>query len=296
LSIGDGQSQASLQSSVTVSPGATLDLELANGENFANAIPNSGTITLSSPSSGPPVMNNFTVSGTISGPGNLVKIGANTVTLAQSNTYTGGTAINAGTLITGSISGTGAGPVVVNASGALGGSGKITGPVTLNQGGTIAPGADAIGAPGSTLHAASLLWNPGGTLVLQLGGQADDALALTGALTKGTTGAGAGAFTIDIEDPASISLGDFTLATFTKTNFSVADFTLELPGNYSGHLLETAKSLVLDVESGSGFQTATTFDATGDSSQLSTVPEPGSATLLAFAGASLLARRRRRMS
>jgi len=138
---------------------------------------------------------------------------------------------------------------------------------------------------------------------------------LTGALTKGTTGAGAGAFTIDIEDPASISLGDFTLATFTKTNFSVADFTLELPGNYSGHLLETAKSLVLDVESGSGFQAATTFDedslaseasplpevnpafsATGDSSQLSTVPEPGSATLLAFAGASLLARRRRRMS
>lgn len=73
--------------------------------------------------------------GTLQGPGQLVKNGAGTLALSGSNTYTGGTVINAGTL---SVTGTLASPVTVNAGGTLAGTGKV-GSVAV-QGGTIAPG------------------------------------------------------------------------------------------------------------------------------------------------------------
>ncbi len=86
--------------------------------------------------------------------GSLTKIGTGTLTLSHANTYTGGTIVNAGTLLVSNTtgSGTGTGAVKVNA-GTLGGSGIISGAVTIGTGN----GAGATLAPaGGTRKQATL--------------------------------------------------------------------------------------------------------------------------------------------
>lgn len=73
----------------------------------------------------------------------LTKEGAGTLELQGANTYTGATNVNAGRLIvSGSLSGSSA--VTVGPAGTLGGSGTV-GAVTVNSGGTIAPGNNSPG-------------------------------------------------------------------------------------------------------------------------------------------------------
>ena len=70
----------------------------------------------------------------------VTKTGDGVVVLSNNNTYTGSTAVNAGTLlVNGSLVNTAS--VAVNNSGTLGGTGSINGPVTVNDGGALAPGA-----------------------------------------------------------------------------------------------------------------------------------------------------------
>jgi autotransporter-associated beta strand protein len=72
----------------------------------------------------------------------LAKIGTNTLTLSGANTYGGGTLVSAGRLLVNNASGsgTGIGAVTVTSDGTLGGAGSINGPVTIEFGGTLAPG------------------------------------------------------------------------------------------------------------------------------------------------------------
>ena len=89
-----------------------------------------------------------TFSGVIQDGGSVTKIGTGNLTLINGNTYTGGTIINGGILLsnnpTGSGSGTGSGPVRVLV-GSFGGSGRVTGPVSIGTGsgpgGFLIPGA-----------------------------------------------------------------------------------------------------------------------------------------------------------
>jgi autotransporter-associated beta strand protein len=123
-----------------------------------------------------------TFSGVVSGTGGITKQGTGTLILSNANTYSGTTAVNAGTLLatntTGSATSTGA--VTVNGSGTiLGGTGIITGSVTL---GNTTPGAIVNPGPaGANGTAASV-----GTLTV-------GALTLTGANTLHIDAFGTGA-------------------------------------------------------------------------------------------------------
>ena len=80
--------------------------------------------------------NTDTISGVISGPGGLAKLGSGTLIMSGANTYTGATNVQAGALnVTGSL----ASSVTVESGASLGGTGAIGG-LVANSGATIAPG------------------------------------------------------------------------------------------------------------------------------------------------------------
>ncbi|MBJ6014753.1 autotransporter-associated beta strand repeat-containing protein [Salmonella enterica subsp. enterica serovar Derby] len=232
-------------------------LELNTGGDFTNAISGSGqvvksgdeTLTLSGAnsytggtliSSGTLVANDVNALGTgdvtdnavlelntggtfdnaISGSGQVVKSGDETLTLSGSNTYTGGTTINDGTLIATSVDALGSGDVTDNAvlelntggdfDNAISGSGQVvkSGDETLTLSGTnsytdgtlisggtlVATNLEALGT-GDVTNNATLELNTGGTFDNAISGSGqvvksgDDALTLSGSntYTGGTT-------------------------------------------------------------------------------------------------------------
>src|SRR5262249_42730601 len=79
---------------------------------------------------------NVTFKGVISGSGGLTVQGSGTVTLTANNTYTGPTTTSGKLVVNGSQPGS---PVTVNSGGLLAGTGSV-GALTVNKGGTVAPG------------------------------------------------------------------------------------------------------------------------------------------------------------
>ncbi len=147
--------------------------------------------------------------------GGFAKAGAGRLVLSAANDFTGDVAVNEGELaVTGSL---GAGGQVSLHAGALSGNGSIARPVMLFNGAAISPGIETV----DTLTADSLVWNAGGTLAFDLGAAADR-VSLGGALTRGTPGAYAFAFS-----PAGplVSGTTYTLVDFGSTDFAASDFS-----------------------------------------------------------------------
>lgn len=163
---------------LTVGPqGATIDASGSGALTWTNSSP----VAFSNPSTPSAVTFTLTGSSTASNvftpaltdPGtgqnvlNLIKNGAGTWVLpGNSNTYSGGTAINEGTLLVTNTGGsaTGTGAVTVNATGTLAGVGFVGGPVTVNSGGNLAPGD----APGTLTINNNLSLANGANLVYAL--------------------------------------------------------------------------------------------------------------------------------
>jgi autotransporter-associated beta strand protein len=130
-----------------------------------------------------------TYSAAISGLGGLVKAGTGMMTLSGTNTYSGATTINGGTLnVTGAIS-SGSGTMTVNSGGALAGTGSVAKPATIGSGGAISPGNGGAGAAGTLTLSGGLTLGTGAVLRMDLAGTTtSDKLAVSGAFSaSGTT-------------------------------------------------------------------------------------------------------------
>jgi autotransporter-associated beta strand protein len=176
-----------------------------------------------------------TFSGIIRRGGQIVKVGTGTLTLSnndstQSSDYSGGTTINGGTILvngqTGTNSGTGSGPVVVNAAGTLGGNGHALGAITLAgriQGGD---GVTVTGNP--TLTTGAVTFSNGSTLRVAVGG----ATPATVANSQVTTGSAAfnransaSVLTIHLFNDGTLNLNGLTNYSITLVNYGSTNAT-----------------------------------------------------------------------
>ncbi|MCX6905403.1 MAG: autotransporter-associated beta strand repeat-containing protein, partial [Verrucomicrobia bacterium] len=100
----------------------------------------------------------LTLTNDISGPGALIKTGPGALILKNAVTSTGPVAVQGGTLY---VDGIMSGPptVMVYSGGTLGGNGLISGDLTIQDGGTLAPGTNDVRGP-STLTVSNLMLNP----------------------------------------------------------------------------------------------------------------------------------------
>lgn len=154
-------------------------------------------VTISDPNGGPAltigigdgdsVVEALIVDGS-AGPGSLRKVGSGTLELRNNNDYTGGTAIDGGTIVLATTelnTAAGYGLVSVNAGGTLAGSGFCVQGI-VQAGGVASPGTPA--APVGTLLSVDLTLLPGASTVLDLQGTGDgnvDALLIQNAVLGG---------------------------------------------------------------------------------------------------------------
>lgn len=237
--------------------------------------------------------NNVTISTALTTDGTgggLIKKSGGILTLSGTNTYTGATSVEGGTLKLATGSSIASTPTITIASGAtldvtslasssltlggtqaIQGSGSVSGTVITGAStSTIAPGM----SPG-TLTVSALNAANGGTFNFELGSVSDQ-LAITGALTGSTN---AGDLNFNFSDAGGLTAGTtYTLFTFgSQSGFSETDLdALALP---------------------SGWSLDNSFDGNGwkinsNSLQVQFVPEPGAALLGGLGLLALLRRRR----
>ena len=210
--------------------GGTLDL---NGTNQSVGALNgsSGTILNEAPSllGGPKTLTigNGNASGSFSGnitdhdgSGSgfvkLVKTGTGTENMTSiTSNYTGGTDVNGGVLLSNSSNGgaLGRGPITVNNTGTLGGSGTIdsAATITVKSGGTLAPGATFSPASVAKLNTGAIDLQSNSNFVLQLNAGA------------GPTGLGAGTIYDQISVTGAVTLGGGNLTVNPSANLQVGD-------------------------------------------------------------------------
>ncbi|MGD7641356.1 autotransporter-associated beta strand repeat-containing protein, partial [Salmonella enterica] len=181
-----------------------------------------------------------TFDNAIGGSGNVVKSGADTLTLSGSNSYTGGTTISGGTLVASNVEALGTGDVTNNATlelntggdfiNNIGGTGRVeksgddtltlsgsntyTGGTLINGGTLVASNVEALGT-GDVTDNATLELNTGGTFDNAISGSGqvvksgDETLTLSGtnSYTGGTTISGGTLVATNVE---ALGSGDVT--------------------------------------------------------------------------------------
>jgi fibronectin-binding autotransporter adhesin len=158
--------------------------------------------------------------GLVGGSFGFTKSGSGTLTLGGTNTYTGATALNQGTLLVNGALGSGA--VSVASGATLGGGGTFAGLTTLASGGILAPGT----SPGTITFNAGLTLAGGSILNFELG-TTSDLIVVGGGLL---TGPSSGTVTLNFSDSSGFGAGTYTLINYTTasgtSNFSAGSFAL----------------------------------------------------------------------
>ena len=246
--------------SYTIAAGTGGNITL-DGDNTPSTVTDNatgGTQTISAPIVlvGDPIINvaagdTMVFSGAISGVGDLVTVGPGTAVLSATNTYTGPTTINAGTLeVDGSLAASSAvtiGGASASGSPTLSGTGTVNGSVTLSSAAGGAFGTINPGMPGiiGALTVGSITFQSGSLFALDASGANSDVLTINNAAT---IVAGA-----NIQITASgLTQGTYVLATAASGLNSNA-FTVvgSVPTGYV--LVATATSLDLQHLGAAGF-------------------------------------------
>ncbi|MGA7489575.1 MAG: autotransporter-associated beta strand repeat-containing protein [Xanthobacteraceae bacterium] len=193
----------------------------------------------------------FTFSNMISGTGAFVQAGPGTTVLTANNTYTGATTVSAGTLrVSGSIAASSG--VIVNSGATLGGTGTVTGRVastTINNGGTLAPGDNAVGA---LVIAGNLVFQSASQYLVEVSPTAASTTLVTSSTTinAGATltanSITAGGYTVNRIFPVLTSIGPLT-GTFPSPPATTGDFT----GATSVILVHSSHEVFLVIDAGS---------------------------------------------
>jgi hypothetical protein len=143
----------------TVNSGGIVQVFGATASYGSGAVTNNGTVAFNRST-------DMTVANNISGDGQVAFAGGVAYTVTGNNSYAGATEIGAATVYANNAtSSLGAGGVTVLSGGTLGGTGTVAAPVTVQSGGTIAPGM----SPG-TLTVGSLTMASGSTFAAELNG------------------------------------------------------------------------------------------------------------------------------
>jgi fibronectin-binding autotransporter adhesin len=222
--------------------------------------------------------------------------GSSALTLTGNNTYTGGTTIAGGTLLVNNTagSGTGTGSVSVN-SGTLGGTGTITpgigSSISVNNGGTLAPGANGAGTlkVGGNVTIAN-----NGTFAIGLAaGGSNTSLSVQGSSTKVNFATGSilslsALSGFDRSTPSNYTL--ITMPTGGGSNLMLDNLPIADGQVLGTYIQGTGPSGPVTINT-SGFSLATgdtfTLSRSGDSVMIAFSPVPEPATVLGIAAAAL---------
>ncbi len=243
---------------------------------------------------------NLTIQGVISDQGNtgvtsITKADAGTLTLEADNTYEGTTNVNAGTLLVNNASGSGLGlGNAVVAGGTLGGTGSFTGAVTVNSGGTLAPGASI-----ETLGSGTVNLNTGSTFAYEVNSGVPTSVGADLQLVAGDLNLiGTVALTLDDLNLTPIAFGvgtTFSLINYTG-DWNDGLFTYDSNAIANGGTFTAGLNIwQLDYDAIAGGENFAGEYGPGSFVNITAVvPEPTTALLLAAGGLITMVFRRRR--